>query len=113
MSDLLKTTRASEIFSITGLPDVDVRQARRRRTDGQSLYEVELRGLDIFNPRSMEHESIERRERALLDARHRLRRHELLRHAGVLPEDQRLGQPAEVAEGDVRRLRLGRTSPGR
>jgi adenine-specific DNA-methyltransferase len=45
MSDLLKTTRSSEIFSITGLPDVTVRRSKKKGPDGQSLFEVELNGL--------------------------------------------------------------------
>jgi adenine-specific DNA-methyltransferase len=59
MSDLLKTSRASEIFSVTGLPDAVVRKTGKRNDDGADLYEVELLGLDIFNPASMEQESIE------------------------------------------------------
>lgn len=58
MSDLLKTSRASEIFSVTGLPDAVVRKAGKHNSDGTELYEVELRGLDIFNPASMEQEDI-------------------------------------------------------
>jgi adenine-specific DNA-methyltransferase len=58
MSDLLKTTRASEIFSVTGLPDVTVRQTKKKGTDGYPLYEVELKGLDLFDPESMETESL-------------------------------------------------------
>jgi adenine-specific DNA-methyltransferase len=58
MSDLLKTTRASEIFSITGLPDFDVRKAKKKGSVGDTLYEVELAGLDIFDPESLETESI-------------------------------------------------------
>jgi adenine-specific DNA-methyltransferase len=58
MADLLKTTRASEIFSITGLPDVTVRQAKKKRTDGTPLYEVELKGLDLFDPESLDTESV-------------------------------------------------------
>jgi adenine-specific DNA-methyltransferase len=58
MADLLKTTRASEIFSVTGLPDVKVRRASKKGPDGQSLYEVELEGLDLFDPESMETESV-------------------------------------------------------
>lgn len=58
MSDLLKTTRASEIFSVTGLPDVTVRRARKKGLEGQILYEVELNGLDLFNPESMNTESV-------------------------------------------------------
>jgi adenine-specific DNA-methyltransferase len=59
MSDLLKTTRASEIFSITGLPDFQIRQSRKKGADGQTLYEVELSGLDIFDPESLETQSID------------------------------------------------------
>jgi adenine-specific DNA-methyltransferase len=59
MSDLLKTTRASEIFSITGLPDFEVRKAKKKGPEGQALYEVELKGLDIFDPESLDTESVE------------------------------------------------------
>ncbi|MDA8206068.1 MAG: hypothetical protein M0Z36_08365, partial [Thermaerobacter sp.] len=59
MSDLLRTTGASEIFSITGLPDIDVRVTGTQNNDGTPLYEVALRGLDIFNPATMEQEAIE------------------------------------------------------
>ncbi len=44
VGDLLKTTRASQIFTVFGQPDVAV----RRRGDG--TYEVELRGVDIYDP---------------------------------------------------------------
>ena len=58
MSDLLKTTRSSEIFSITGLPDVTVRRSKKKGPDGQSLFEVELNGLDTFDPASLDTDSI-------------------------------------------------------
>lgn len=58
MSDLLKTSRASEIFSVTGLPDAVVRKSGKKNEDGADLYEVELRGLDIFNPATMDQEDI-------------------------------------------------------
>jgi adenine-specific DNA-methyltransferase len=58
MSDLLKTTRSSEIFSVTGLPDVAVRRAKKKGPEGQPLYEVELKGLDLFDPQSMDTESM-------------------------------------------------------
>jgi len=48
MGDLLKATRSSQLFSVAGLPDVAV----RKLPDGQ--YEVELRGLDTFDPVSFE-----------------------------------------------------------
>ena len=59
MSDLLKTSRSSEIFSITGLPDVDVSPAGAVRIDGEQLYHVSIKGLDIFRPDTMETSSIE------------------------------------------------------
>ena len=59
MSDLLKTSRASEIFSITGLPDVVVSKTGKKNDEGATLYEAVLRGLDIFNPSTMEQEDID------------------------------------------------------
>jgi len=59
MGDLLKTTRSSEIFSITGLPDVEVRPAQRKSAEGAALWEVEVRGLDTFNPAEMKTESVD------------------------------------------------------
>jgi adenine-specific DNA-methyltransferase len=58
MADLLKTSRASELFSITGLPDFEVRRAKKAK-DGGLLYEVELLGLDIFDPQTLETESVD------------------------------------------------------
>jgi len=48
MGDLLKNMRSSQIFSVCGLPEVQL----RKRTDGK--YEVELIGLDVFDPVTME-----------------------------------------------------------
>ncbi|TCJ16093.1 site-specific DNA-methyltransferase [Parasulfuritortus cantonensis] len=56
MSDLLKTTRASEIFSVTGLPDIDVVKAGKDKNTGTDLVQVKLKGLDIFNPATLETE---------------------------------------------------------
>lgn len=58
MSDLLKTNKASQIFSITGLPDVELKPAGNKQ-DGTCLHQVEVKGLDIFRPDTMETESIE------------------------------------------------------
>ena len=58
MSDLLKTNKASEIFSITGLPDVTLGVASHK-PDGTPLHQVEVKGLDIFRPDTMETDSIE------------------------------------------------------
>jgi adenine-specific DNA-methyltransferase len=58
MSDLLKTSKASEIFSITGLPDVALKLAGPK-PDGTPLHQVEVKGLDIFRPDTMETDSID------------------------------------------------------
>ena len=52
MGDLLKNMRSSQIFSVCGLPEVQVRNGRKR--DGIAQYEVELLGLDVFDPVAME-----------------------------------------------------------
>lgn len=59
MSDLLKTTRASEIFSVTGLPDLDVIELAEHSPSGAKLFRVRLKGLDIFNPATLETEAVE------------------------------------------------------
>ena len=59
MSDLLKTTKASEIFSITGLPDFKVKTTAKKGPEGQPLYQVALEGVDVFDPESLETESVE------------------------------------------------------
>ena len=53
MSDLLKTSKTSEIFSITGLPDVSLEPAGKSDS-GTPLYRVAIKGLDIFRPDTME-----------------------------------------------------------
>jgi adenine-specific DNA-methyltransferase len=58
MSDLLKTSRSSEIFSITGLPDVTLEPVDHK-PGGTVLHQVEVKGLDIFRPDTMETDSIE------------------------------------------------------
>ena len=54
MGDLLKNMRSSQIFSVCGLPEVKVRPVKAKtKTEAQS-YEVELLGLDVFDPITME-----------------------------------------------------------
>ncbi|MFY7930972.1 MAG: site-specific DNA-methyltransferase, partial [Oligoflexus sp.] len=57
MSDLLKTTKSSEICSITGLPDVLLESAGKAK-DGTPLHRVVIKGLDIFRPDTMETEEV-------------------------------------------------------
>ena len=58
MSDLLKTSKSSEVFAVTGLPDVRVERAEEQTPGGEPLYRVELLGLDLFRPQDLETESI-------------------------------------------------------
>jgi adenine-specific DNA-methyltransferase len=51
MGDLLKHMRSSQIFSTCGLPDVKIHRT------GEGKYQVELLGLDVFDPITMEVES--------------------------------------------------------
>ncbi len=57
MSDLLKTSKTSEIFSITGLPDAVLEQTGKS-DNGTSLYHVVMKGLDIFRPDTMETDEV-------------------------------------------------------
>jgi adenine-specific DNA-methyltransferase len=53
MGDLLKNMRSSQIFSICGLPDVEVRRLKIKSNGAAKKYEVELLGLDVFDPVEM------------------------------------------------------------
>ncbi len=61
MGDLLKNMRSSQIFSVCGLPDIELRRAEEK--DVQALggdakivrwYQVELKGLDVCDPVTMQ-----------------------------------------------------------
>lgn len=54
MGDLLKNMRSSQIFSVCGLPDVVLRKAAKQKAGEPTQYEVEFRGLDVFDPITME-----------------------------------------------------------
>lgn len=51
MGDLLKNMRSSQIFSVTGLPDIKI-HAKGKKTERE--YQVEILGLDTFDPITME-----------------------------------------------------------
>ena len=51
MGDLLKNMRSSQVFSVCGLPDVKVVKAKDKK------YQVELLGMDVFDPITMKAES--------------------------------------------------------
>jgi adenine-specific DNA-methyltransferase len=50
MGDLLKSQRSSQIFSVCGLPEVEVRPFPA----GEGMFQVELLGLDVFDPVTMD-----------------------------------------------------------
>lgn len=51
MGDLLKNMRSSQIFSVCGQPEIAVRKVKR----GEGVqYQVELLGLDVFDPITMD-----------------------------------------------------------
>ena len=56
MGDLLKHMRSSQIFSVCGLPEVEIHTAKPAATDGPPRFEVELVGLDTFDPTTMQTE---------------------------------------------------------
>ncbi|NLG85200.1 MAG: site-specific DNA-methyltransferase, partial [Firmicutes bacterium] len=50
VGDLLKTTRASQIFTAFGQPDVSLTPCPSPEGRGEKTYVVELRGVDIYDP---------------------------------------------------------------
>jgi adenine-specific DNA-methyltransferase len=59
MSDLLKTSRSSEIFSVTGLPDFEMKLTGKKNESGNPMFQATLAGLDIFDPSTLKQESID------------------------------------------------------
>ena len=49
MGDLLKNQRSSQIFSITGSPEVRVTRLKQPGDKGDVMYEAELLGLDTYD----------------------------------------------------------------
>lgn len=54
MGDLLKTTRASQIFSVCGMPDIRIRRLKLEKDHALPRYQIELLGYDVFDPTTME-----------------------------------------------------------
>ena len=48
MGDLLKNMRSSQVFSVCGLPDIEIRKVK------DDKYQVKLLGLDVFDPITMQ-----------------------------------------------------------
>jgi adenine-specific DNA-methyltransferase len=58
MGSLLKTTRASQLFSVCGLPDVEVTPAKKKARGEPDKWTVHLRGVDVFDPSTMESRAV-------------------------------------------------------
>jgi adenine-specific DNA-methyltransferase len=54
MGDLLRTTRASQIFSVAGRPEIEIRKAPPEKKEDVPRWQVTLSGLDTFDPITME-----------------------------------------------------------
>jgi adenine-specific DNA-methyltransferase len=54
MGDLLKNMRSSQIFSVCGLPDVELKKGKAKKAGEPLTYVVKLKGLDVFDPSTME-----------------------------------------------------------
>jgi adenine-specific DNA-methyltransferase len=54
MDDLLKNMRSSQIFSVCGLPEIKVYKVKPQKKDDPTKYQVELIGLDTFDPSTMD-----------------------------------------------------------
>lgn len=54
MGDLLKNMRSSQVFSVCGMPEAELRRLKTQSKDEPLKYEVELLGMDVFDPTTME-----------------------------------------------------------
>ena len=54
MGDLLKNMRSSQVFSVCGMPEAEIRRVKAQDKSEPLKYEVELLGLDVFDPTTME-----------------------------------------------------------
>jgi adenine-specific DNA-methyltransferase len=54
MSDLLKNTRSSQVFSVCGMPEAELRRVKSADKNGSTKYEVELLGMDVFDPTTLD-----------------------------------------------------------
>ncbi|MHB8845220.1 MAG: site-specific DNA-methyltransferase [Nitrospirota bacterium] len=53
MGDLLKNMRSSQIFSVCGLPEVELKKIKAKSGESER-YQVTLTGLDVFEPVTMD-----------------------------------------------------------
>ena len=53
MGSLLKTTKASQLFSVCGLPDITATKEKPKSKDDPERWTVRLNGVDAFDPDTM------------------------------------------------------------
>lgn len=53
MGDLLRTSRASQIFAVCGMPEIAITRLPEAAEDGTPRWQVRLTGLDVFDPVTM------------------------------------------------------------
>jgi adenine-specific DNA-methyltransferase len=54
MGDLLKNMRSSQVFSVCGMPEAELRRVKSQSKEDPLKYEVQLLGMDVFDPATME-----------------------------------------------------------
>jgi adenine-specific DNA-methyltransferase len=56
MGDLLKNMRSSQIFSVCGLPEIELKtvKPKGKNGNGEPRFQIKLLGLDVFDPITME-----------------------------------------------------------
>ncbi|MCI0487201.1 MAG: site-specific DNA-methyltransferase [Blastocatellia bacterium] len=54
MGDLLKNMRSSQIFSVCGLPEIEIKKRKPKTKTAPDQYQVTLIGFDVFDPVTME-----------------------------------------------------------
>ena len=112
MGDLLKNMRSSQIFSVCGLPEVDGAAGQTSGKDGLPRYEVELVGLDTFDPITMDtgHRSGDECRLWMLDTDYNGL---CFRARKPSSRARRPGTTEESPEGGLRRIRVGPPSRAR
>ena len=59
MGDLLKNQRSSRLFSVCGMPDIEVLSCDEKSDVGEATVRVRLLGLDVFDPVKLETEKLQ------------------------------------------------------
>jgi adenine-specific DNA-methyltransferase len=107
MSDLLKNTRSSQVFSVCGMPEAELRPVKSVDKGSTAKYEVELLGMDVFDPTTLEvnHRKGEDVPAWFLDADY----NGLCFHTSqaFFPRTGGVGEPKESTKGRLRGVRVG------